>query len=122
SFCSKHGGVWTSNPSGALELTVKDPAKVSKYRFGTETAEFQICSSCGIVPVVLSEIAGRLYAVVSAGSRLHRRDGLIDIAYDFHSGGRHEMLKEINRDEVHTRRLAWIASKVDGKSRSCAVV
>src|ERR1051326_2532045 len=68
SFCTKHGGVWTSNPNGELDLTVKDVSQVSKYRFGTETAEFQICSNCGIVPVVLSEIDGRLYAVVSVNA------------------------------------------------------
>ena len=32
------------------------------------TAEFQICSSCGIVPAVLSEIDGRLYAMVSVNA------------------------------------------------------
>jgi hypothetical protein len=65
SFCVKHGGVWTSFPKGALEVTVQNPALVSKYSFGTRTAEFHVCSRCGIVPVVTSLIDGRLYAVVS---------------------------------------------------------
>ena len=68
SFCVKHGGVWTSNPSGALEVAVKDPSLVSKYAFGTRTAEFHVCTRCGIVPVVTSRIEGRLYAVVSVNS------------------------------------------------------
>jgi hypothetical protein len=51
SFCTKHGGVWTSNPKGRLEVAVEDPRRVSKYAFGTRTAEFHICSRCGIVPV-----------------------------------------------------------------------
>lgn len=67
-FCTKHGGVWTSNPEGALEVTIKDPSLVSRYAFGTKTATFHICSRCGIVPVVTSEIDGRLYAVVSANA------------------------------------------------------
>jgi hypothetical protein len=65
SFCVKHGGVWTSFPKGVLEVTVQNPALVSKYSFGTRTAEFHVCSRCGIVPVVTSLIEGRLYAVVS---------------------------------------------------------
>ena len=65
SFCTKHGGVWTSNPAGALKVVVQDPALVSKYEFGTGTAEFHICTRCGVVPVVTSRIDGRLYAVVS---------------------------------------------------------
>ena len=65
SFCTRHGGVWTSCPTGSLEVTVREPALVSRYAFGTRTAEFHVCSRCGVVPVVTSRIEGRLYAVVS---------------------------------------------------------
>ena len=68
SFCVKHGGVWTSNPAGALEVGITDPSLVSKYAFGTKTADFHICARCGIVPVVTSRIDGRLYAVVSVNA------------------------------------------------------
>jgi hypothetical protein len=68
SFCVKHGGVWTSNPSGALTVTIKDPSLVSKYAFGTKTAEFYICTRCGAVPVVTSQIDAQLYAVVSVNA------------------------------------------------------
>lgn len=68
SFCTKHGGVWTSNPAGTLEVVVEDPSRVSKYAFGTRTAEFHTCARCGIVPVVTSRIDGRLYAVVSVNA------------------------------------------------------
>ena len=64
-FCAKHGGVWTSNPAGALEVSVEDPSRVSRYVFGTRTATFHVCARCGIVPVVTSEIDGTSYAVVS---------------------------------------------------------
>ena len=68
SFCTKHGGVWTSCPTGSLKVTVQSPAYVSEYSFGTKTAVFHICSRCGIVPVVTSRIEGRLYAVVSVNA------------------------------------------------------
>jgi hypothetical protein len=68
SFCTKHGGVWTSCPAGSLKVTVKEPAQVSKYSFGTKTADFHICSRCGVVPVATSLIDGRLYAVVSVNA------------------------------------------------------
>jgi len=67
-FCTKHGGVWTSNPKGALRVEVKDPKRASRYEFGTRTATFHICSACGVVPVVTSELDGRLYAVVSVNA------------------------------------------------------
>jgi hypothetical protein len=68
SFCTKHGGVWTSAPAGVLKIMVNDPALVSRYGFGTRTAEFHVCSRCGVVPVVTSEIEGRLYAVVNVNA------------------------------------------------------
>jgi hypothetical protein len=68
SFCTKHGGVWTSNPGGALKVVVQDPARVSRYAFGTRTAQFHVCTRCGIVPVVTSRIDGHLYAVVSVNA------------------------------------------------------
>jgi hypothetical protein len=68
SFCTKHGGVWTSNPQGKLEVAIEDPGRVSNYAFGTGTAEFHICSRCGIVPVVTCRIDGNLYAVVSVNA------------------------------------------------------
>jgi hypothetical protein len=65
SFCARHGGVWTSFPGGALRVSERDQALVSRYRFGTETADFQVCAGCGVVPLVTSEIEGQLYAVVN---------------------------------------------------------
>jgi hypothetical protein len=67
-FCVKHGGVWTSNAAGSLRVQVKDEKAVSRYAFGTRTARFHICTGCGVVPVVTSEIDGRLYAVVSVNA------------------------------------------------------
>jgi hypothetical protein len=68
SFCLKHGGVWTSNPRGSLRVNIRDPALVSRYSFGTETALFQVCSRCGVVPLVTSEIESHLYAVVNVNA------------------------------------------------------
>ncbi len=68
SFCQKHGGVWTSCPTGALDISVREPAQVSRYAFGTKSAEFLVCSRCGVVPVVTSLINNHLYAVVSVNA------------------------------------------------------
>lgn len=68
SFCVKHGGVWTSNPTGSLRVSIRERARTTPYAFGTRTAEFHVCSGCGVVPVVTSLIDGRLYAVVNVNS------------------------------------------------------
>ncbi len=68
SFCVKHGGVWTGSPDARLRVRVRAPERVSRYACGTKTAEFHACCDCGVVPVVTSRIAGRLYAVVSVNA------------------------------------------------------
>jgi len=64
-FCVKHGGVWTSSPSGSLEVTVLDARHHQQYEFGTKTAKFHVCAQCGVVPLATSEIDGSTYAVVN---------------------------------------------------------
>ncbi len=67
-FCTKHGGVYTSHRDAELAAVIHDRALVSRYRFGTETADFYLCSRCGVVPFVTSAIEGNLYAVVNVNS------------------------------------------------------
>ncbi len=67
-FCSKHHGRWTSHPSAVLEVDLTDADAVSRYRFGTGTADFCVCAICGIVPLVISTIDGTDYAVVNVNT------------------------------------------------------
>jgi hypothetical protein len=67
-FCQKHGAVWTSNPAGVLTVRIARPAQVSRYAFGTATAEFVVCASCGAVPIVTSRIDDRVHAVVNVNT------------------------------------------------------
>jgi hypothetical protein len=68
SFCAKHCGVWTSNPGGSLRVTVAEPSLVSKYFFGTRTAQFHVCARCGVVPVVTSSLDEHIFAVVNVNA------------------------------------------------------
>jgi hypothetical protein len=102
SFCVKHGGVWTSNPNSRLAVAIRDISLVSKYAFGSRTATFHVCSRCGAVPLVTSEIANQLYAVVNVNvfenvdpSRLNR------VAASFEG--------EDSESRLARRRRNWIA-------------
>ncbi len=102
SFCTKHGGVWTSNPKGSLSVAVREPSLVSRYAFGTRTADFHICARCGIVPVVTSRIDERLYAVVSVNAFEGVDRSLIRVASaDFES--------EAEAGRLARRKRNWIA-------------
>ena len=102
SFCLKHGGLWTSCPTGSLRITIRQPALVSRYSFGTRTAEFHVCSRCGVVPVVTSRIDGRLYAVVSVNAFQDVDPALLKRAAARYDG-------ESESARLARRKLNWIA-------------
>ena len=103
SFCTKHGGVWTSCPTGFLSVHVRSASRASVYAFGTKTAEFHVCTHCGIVPVVTSTIDGAVYAVVSVNAldnvrpELLRRDS---VSFDGEGTG----------DRLGRRKRNWIGN------------
>jgi len=68
SFCVKHGGAWTSHPGARLDVTVRDPARHARYEFATKTAEFHICTGCGVVPLVTCRLDDRTLAVVNVNT------------------------------------------------------
>ena len=64
-FCRPRRATYTSHAEARLEAAVADEADLSRYRFGTSTAEFFVCRRCGGMTFAVSEIEGRRYAVVN---------------------------------------------------------
>lgn len=102
SFCIKHGAVWTSCPSGSLEITVKDSTSATRYQFGTRTAEFHVCLICGAVPVATSEINEHLYAVFNVNAFEGKALGLLKSSPVSHDG-------EDAESRLDRRARNWIA-------------
>lgn len=48
SFCAKHHSAYASDPGGEVHLTVRDADHLARYRFGTRTADFLLCRTCGV--------------------------------------------------------------------------
>ena len=83
-LCTKHGAVWTSHPDGRFYLHITDNSEVTRYRFGTKTADFHICRTCGVVPVATCMIEGTRYAVVNVNTFENvDRSQLVETAADF---------------------------------------
>ena len=102
SFCTKHGGVWTSHPAAWLVLRIADMAEATRYRFGTGTADFHVCRACGAVPAVTCALEGRVYAVVNVNCLEGIDPATLDrIATDFEG--------EAPGDRLARRRARWIA-------------
>ena len=100
-FCRKHAASWTSRQDWELNARLLDASLVSKYRFGTNTAEFYICSSCGVVPFAVCDIRDRRYAVVNVNTFTDNVT-LVPSSTDFDS-------EEID-DRIDRREHNWISN------------
>ncbi len=68
SFCRRHAGRYVSDPEGGVRITVRDPAKLTRYRFGHKTADFLVCGNCGVfLGAVMTEDASS-YAVINVNT------------------------------------------------------
>ncbi len=67
-LCHKHRAAWTSVPAGDFDLKIKDQSQVSLYKFGTETADFCLCTICGVMPIATCVINKITYSVINANT------------------------------------------------------
>ena len=108
SFCVKHGGVWTSNPQSRLAVTIGDAVLVSKYTFGSHTSTFHVCSRCGAVPLVTSEIADHLYAVLNVNVLENvEQSWLRRVAVSFEGENVGSRLERRKRNWIGDVRIEW---------------
>ena len=83
-LCTKHKAVWTSHPEGRFHLQIDDATQVKRYRFGTRTADFHICLTCGVMPIATCTIDGTPYAVINVNTFDDvDRGELVETATDF---------------------------------------
>ena len=64
SFCRAHGVRATSDPSGTVQFEVANSDSLVRYQFGLRTAQFLICSRCGVyVAAVITTPRGRFATI-----------------------------------------------------------
>ena len=112
-LCTKHRAVWTSHPDGRFYLRIADDSQVTLYRFGTKSADFHVCLTCGVVPIATCMIESNRYAVVNVNSfdGLDRSQ-LVETATDFEG--------ETTVQRLARRRRNWTPEGVgsqDGQPR-----
>lgn len=67
-FCRSHGAYTTSDPRGTIHISVRDEARLSRYRFALKTADFLVCRDCGVYIGALMEDGGKMWFTVNANS------------------------------------------------------
>jgi hypothetical protein len=83
-LCTKHGAAWASHPDGRFALHIGDDSRVTRYHFGTKTADFHVCVTCGVIPAVICAIEGRRYGVFNVNTFENiDRSQLIETTADF---------------------------------------
>ncbi|MBD2841947.1 GFA family protein [Erythrobacter rubeus] len=60
-FCLKHRPNWFSDRTG--QLAVNYAVEPTRYRFGSETADFLICPRCGVVVAAICKSDGKTIGV-----------------------------------------------------------
>ena len=64
-FCRAHGALTTSDPLGRLAFHTHQAELLHRYRFGLKTADFLLCSRCGVYVGAQIETAGGAFGIIN---------------------------------------------------------
>ena len=118
---------WLSRDAAVVDAFINDPLCFPELQ-PASFASFLSAAPRLSDPASLREIRDDLSIYLFSGSedpvgqqldgvelliQRYEKAGIYDVSHDFYQGGRHEMLNEINREEVRERLLAWISSVLE---------
>ena len=107
-LCTKHRAAWTSHPDGRFYLQIANKSLATQYRFGTKTADFHVCLTCGAIPIVTCMIEGLRYAVFNVNTFDNvDRSELVETATNFDG--------ETTENRLARRRRNWTPEAVRGE-------
>jgi len=104
-FCQKHASRYTSDPNGTLIVTISNKRTINRYNFGHKTANFIICQTCGVMPLVTSNIEENIYAVLNVNclDKVNELGDCKHIAY---------YDTEVKNDRLSRRKKNWISKVI----------
>ncbi len=65
SFCRAHDALSTSDPGGQIDFMASQPELLRKYQFGLKTADFLLCSDCGVYIGAVIETHSGTFGIVN---------------------------------------------------------
>lgn len=65
SFCRKHNARTVVDPQGQVRIRGHGPTDILRYRFGLRTADFFLCSGCGVYLGAVCRIDGADYSTIN---------------------------------------------------------
>lgn len=73
-FCRKHGAKAAADSNGKLSILVGNRDHLSRYAFGLRTAEFIICTKCGVFVAAITKGSKPLHGIANVNSFKNRTD------------------------------------------------
>lgn len=64
--CARRRPIYVADPEGSVAFELASGGALTRYRFGTATADFISCARCGCMAGALCFIDGRPFAVLNA--------------------------------------------------------
>ena len=84
-FCRAHDALSTSHPAARIDFTANDPEKLNRYRFGLMTADFLLCTNCGVYIGAFIETDKGRFGIINTHALHSQPEGLASpapISYD----------------------------------------
>jgi hypothetical protein len=103
-FCRRHNGKTVSDPQGRVVFRAA-PRDLTRYRFGTRSADFLICGACGTYLGAVTAIEGALYGIVNAA-------GAAIPEFDSRTGEPRDYADETVEAKSGRRKRLWSPARV----------
>lgn len=78
-FCLRHRPRYWSDSRAQLEISVGNPGEIKRYRFGHGTADFVICTGCGVFCFAVTEDDNGYRAVTNMNLALDKDAALQEV-------------------------------------------
>ena len=79
-FCRAHDALSTSDPGGSIRFLANDASRLQRYRFALMTADFLLCTNCGVyIGAVIETETGR-FGIVNTHSLAPVPEDIADVA------------------------------------------
>lgn len=105
SFCRGHGARTMTDPDGAARITARRDA-LKLYRFGLKTADFVVCSACGVYVGAYFDDDGNGYATLNVNAFHARAQFTQEAAHA-------DYAQEDAAGRMARRRIRWTPARLD---------
>ena len=105
-FCRRQGARTFADPNGRAVIEAQNAETLRRYRFGLKTADFLMCSECGVYVGVLLEAGGAQLVTLNAA-------GLDIEAFRGRSAEPADYSAESFEERVRRRLTAWMPAELN---------